>query len=84
MTNQRLIDEFIADAAQQPAGQRMQRLIALVAERCATIMDIEADVDPQNAAKNAANTIRAAFVDAPQMPEGGFRLNPAAQASRAH
>lgn len=82
--NERLMAEMIADAAGQPAGQRMQRLIALVAERCATIIDIEADADPENAARNASNTIRAAFVERVEVPEGGFRLNPSAQAARAH
>jgi hypothetical protein len=76
--NDRLIAEFLADAAGQPAGKRMHRLIALVAERCATILDIEADADPQNAARSAANTIRAAFVEAPQ------ELKPAARAAAAH
>lgn len=76
--NDRLIAEFLADAAQQPAGQRMHRLIALVAERCATIIDIEADADPGNAARNSANTIRAAFVDVPKV------LKPAARAAAAH
>lgn len=79
--NDRLIAEFIADAAQQPAGHRMQRLIALVAERCAVILEIEADVDPETAARIAANTIRAAFVDNIQPPEGGFQLAPIALAA---
>jgi len=82
--NDRLIAEFLADAAQQPAGKRMHRLIALVAERCATIIDIEADADPVDGARSAANTIRAAFVERVEVPEGGFRLNPSAQAARAH
>ena len=76
--NDRLIAEFLADAAQQPAGKRMHRLIALVAERCATIIDIEADADPENAARNASNTIRAAFIDAP------MKLSPGARAAAAH
>lgn len=76
--NDRLISEFLADAAQQPAGKRMHRLIALVAERCATIIDIEADADPANAARNSANTIRAAFIDSPQA------LKPAARAAATH
>lgn len=76
--NDRLIAEFLADAASQPAGKRMHRLIALVAERCATILDIEADADPENATRSAANTIRAAFIEAPQP------LKPAARAAAAH
>jgi len=76
--NDRLIAEMLADAAGQPAGNRMHRLIALVAERCATIIDIEADADPENGARSAANTIRAAFIDAPQP------LKPAARAAAAH
>lgn len=76
--NQRLIDEFLADAAQQPAGERMKRLIALVAERCATIIEIEADADPADGARHAANTIRAAFVDVPK------QLSPGARAAAAH
>lgn len=65
--NERLIAEFIADAAQQPAGHRMHRLIALVAERCATILEIEVDADAAHGARSAANTIRAAFVDVPTL-----------------
>ncbi len=65
--NQRLIDEFLADAAQQPAGERMKRLIALVAERCAMIIEIEIDADPVDGPRSAANTIRAAFVDVPKL-----------------
>lgn len=76
--NDRLIAEMLADAAGQPAGQRMQRLIALVAERCATIIEIEGDAEPANAPRNAANTIRAAFVDVPKT------LKPAARAAAAH
>lgn len=76
--NERLIAEFLADAAGQPAGQRMHRLIALVAERCATIIDIEADAEPANAARNAANTIRAAFIDVPKL------LTPGARAAASH
>ena len=81
--NDRLIAEFIADAAQQPTGKRMHRLISLVAERCATILEIESDsdealVEPGQAARNAANTIRAAFVDVP------LKLSPGARAAAAH
>lgn len=76
--NERLMAEMIADAAGQPAGQRMQRLIALVAERCALIVEIEVDTDPANAARNAANTIRAAFVDVPK------QLTPGARAAASH
>ena len=76
--NDRLISEFLADAASQPAGQRMQRLIALVAERCATIIEIEADADPTDGPRSAANTIRAAFIDAPKV------LTPGARAAAAH
>ena len=76
--NDRLIAEMLADAAGQPAGTRMHRLISLVAERCATIIEIEGDSDPQNGGRSAANTIRAAFVEAPQP------LKPAARAAAAH
>jgi len=82
--NERLIAEFIEDAARQPQGQRMTRLIELVAERCATIMEIEAETDLENAARNAANTIRACFIEQAKAPEGGFRLNPTASALRQH
>jgi hypothetical protein len=63
--NDALISTFLAEAAEAPAGQRMHKLIALVAERCATICDIEAEAvgDQGAAAKSAANTMRAAFVD---------------------
>lgn len=76
--NERLIAEFLADAASQPAGQRMQRLVALVAERCATILEIETDGDPVDGARSAANTIRAAFIDVPK------QLTPGARAAAAH
>jgi hypothetical protein len=76
--NERLINEFIADAAGQPAGQRMQRLVALVAERCATILEIEVDADPADGARSAANTIRAAFIDVPK------KLTPGARAAASH
>lgn len=76
--NERLMAEMIADAAGQPAGQRMQRLIALVAERCAVIIEIEVDADPKDGPRSAANTIRAAFIDVPK------QLTPGARAAATH
>lgn len=77
--NDALIEQFIRDAAAAPAGKRMHALIAMVAERCATICDIEADSEPANSgAAHASRTIRAAFIGAPP------QLKPAARAEAAH
>jgi hypothetical protein len=58
--NNRLINEFIQQAANAPEGTRMHVLIALVANHCAIICEI----DP----KFAAQTIRDAFTArVPQM-----------------
>lgn len=78
--NERLINEFLVEAAGAPEGQRMLKLVSVLAERCALICDIEAenDVAGGQAARHAANTIRAAFVDVP------VKLSPGARAAAAH
>jgi len=63
--NDRLIADFIAQAAKAPEGQRMYALIGLVAERCATICDIERDAE--DGCEQAAKTIREAFVSQPKL-----------------
>ena len=73
MSSAKLPNLFTSEAVDAVVGA-----IALVAERCATILEIEADADPQDGARSAANTIRAAFIDAPQ------QLKPAARAAASH
>ena len=58
--NPRLIGEFIARAAEYPAGQRGTALVSIVAEHCATICDVI--VDNGESPAGAAETIREAFV----------------------
>lgn len=72
--NERLIQEFIDAAAGMPQGLRIKGLVAMVAERCATICDIEAE---EGGAAQAAATIRAAFVPP------SARMNPIAEAVQA-
>lgn len=73
--NDRLIAEFVSQAAQAPEGQRMYKLIALVAERCATICDIERDAE--DGCDQAAKTIREAFVATPKMSAIGSAVKKA-------
>lgn len=68
--NTRLFNEFVEACAKAPDGYRAMALVAMVAEHCATICEI----DP----KHAAETIRAAFV-----PSGDVQLKPVAQAAQA-
>lgn len=76
--NDRLIQEFIAEAARAPQGKRMYKLIELVAERCATICEIDADNGDSGVI--TANTIRQAFTSfKPQLNE---IAQAAAQATR--
>ena len=77
--NDRLANQFIADAAKAPAGQRMYALIAMVAEHCATICDIEAESDKRQnrGASHASKTIRAAFIGRPELN----MMKPTAQAA---
>lgn len=72
--NDRLIADFISQAAKAPEGQRMYKLIALVAERCATICDIETDAE--DGCEQAAKTIREAFT------QGTPKLSPVGSAVR--
>lgn len=78
--NERLFNEFCARAAEAPQGEKMKALVAAVAEHCALICDIEADNDAGGgqAARHAANTMRAAFVDTPT------KLSPGARAAATH
>lgn len=57
--NERLIGEFINQAAQAKEGHRMHTLIALIAERCALICELDKETAP--------DTIRSAFC--PQAPK---------------
>ena len=77
--NDRLQNEFIAAAALAPSGQRMYALIAMVAEHCAAICDIEAEGDKRinSGASHASKTIRAAFIGRPELN----MVKPVAQAA---